>query len=216
MKPFVERILKTVRLYHPLRNGLWRLRSPGILADWQKNGRPVPPPPAAKHQTLRDLARRSGLRILVETGTYRGDTLQALRQEFDRLYSIELSPALFAEAQNRFRSARNIELIQGDSGSRLAQLVPRIEQPALFWLDGHYSAGITARGDKVTPVFDELEAILAAPLRHVVVIDDARLFGMDPGYPSLDELRVFVLARNPDLDITVQDDSIRIIPRPAP
>ena len=31
--------------------------------------------------------------------------------------------------------------------------------PAIFWLDGHYSAGITAMGEQATPIFKELTHI---------------------------------------------------------
>lgn len=214
MNGLLERALKAMRLYHPLRNGLVRRRGRQQVAEWQQAGRPVPPPPAVKQENLRSCARKYGVRVLVETGTYRGDTVQALRNDFARIYSIELSPALFAQAQARFRSAKNVELIQGDSGEKLADLMRRLDQPALFWLDGHYSAGITAKGDKITPIFEELEHIFAAPARnHVVVIDDARLFGTDPGYPSMEELCRFIRSKNPAVDIAVQDDSIRITPR---
>lgn len=214
MTPVLENILKKMRLYHPLRNRLLRRRGRREVAAWQRAGRPVPPPPAAKHENLRACARKYGLRVLVETGTYRGDTIQALRNDFARIYSIELSPALFAQAQDRFRSAPNVELIHGDSGEKLADLMRRLDQPALFWLDGHYSAGITAKGDKITPIFEELGHIFSAPPRpHAIVIDDARLFGTDPGYPTLEELIRFVRAHGPNVDVSVQDDGILIVPR---
>lgn len=214
MNGLLERALKTTRLYHPLRNRLLRRRGRKELAEWQQAGRPVPPPPVVKQNNLMACARKYGLRIIVETGTYRGDTVQAMRNDFERIYSIELSPMLFAQAQDRFRSAPNVELIHGDSGEKLANLMRRLDQPTLFWLDGHYSAGITAKGDKITPIFEELEHILSAPVRnHVIVIDDARLFGTDPGYPDLEELIRFVRAHKPDAEIEVADDSIRILPR---
>lgn len=214
MNGLLERVLKATRLYHPLRNRRVRRRNRQQLVAWQRAGRPVPPPPAAKQQNLLACARQYGLRILVETGTYRGDTVEALRKNFERIYSIELSPFLFAQAQERFRSAKNVELIHGDSGAKLADLMRKLDQPALFWLDGHYSAGITAKGDKITPIFEELGHIFSAPSRaHAIAIDDARLFGTDPGYPTLEELVRFVRDKKPDAEIVVQDDIIRILPR---
>ena len=89
----------------------------------------------------------------------------------------------------------------------------RLQQPALFWLDGHYSAGDTARGEKDTPLYEELEQILRAPdLGHVIVIDDARCFGSDPAYPTLPALTAYVRSRRPEVEIAVADDSIRITP----
>ena len=89
----------------------------------------------------------------------------------------------------------------------------RLDRPALFWLDGHYSAGITARGDRDTPVLDELRHILSAQeARHVIVIDDAREFGVDPGYPTAEELTAFIRSMRPSARINIEDDSIRITP----
>ena len=181
------------------------------------NGKAAPPPHLLKQVVLRETAQRYGLRILVETGTYRGDMLEAMKRYFERLYSIELSPELHAEAKRRFKPDRNIQLIQGDSGRELARVLQWIDRPALFWLDGHYSAGVTARGDKDTPVYEELGCILRAPdLGHVVIIDDARCFGKDPGYPTIDEVKEFVLSRRPGVRISVENDSIRITPAEQP
>jgi hypothetical protein len=88
--------------------------------------------------------------------------------------------------------------------------VRRIDQPALFYLDGHYSGGITARAAKDTPIYEELSHIFEHDPRHVIVIDDARCFGRDPDYPSLHELREFIpLEAARRRDRSREDDSIR-------
>jgi hypothetical protein len=210
-------VIRRLPFYPMLRN----LRARGILdrefRDWVRNGKPAPPPHLLKQQVLRETGLRYGLRFLVESGTYRGDMLEALKRDFDRLYSIELSPELHAKAKKRFKPDKNIELILGDSGRELAQILRRIDRAALFWLDGHYSAGVTARGARDTPIYEELEHILGAPdLGHVVIIDDARCFGRDSGYPTIDELKKFVLSRRPGARISVENDSIRIKPKERP
>ncbi|MBD2771526.1 hypothetical protein [Iningainema tapete] len=89
----------------------------------------------------------------------------------------------------------------------------QLKQPALFWLDGHYSQGITARGDKDTPILEELDCILSYPdLGHVLIIDDARCFGTDPAYPNINELKSFIFNKRDYVEVSVQDDSIRIVP----
>jgi hypothetical protein len=206
--------------YHPLQNWLAarrRLRErqgqEGERKAWEARGRPIPPPHAAKQEVLRRYAQRYGLKIFVETGTYRGEMVEAMKPLFKKIYSIELSEQLFAAARRRFRWDSHVELIRGDSGRELGRIVATIDQPALFWLDGHYSAGITARGEKDTPIFEELGHILRAPdLGHVIVIDDARHFGSDPAYPTLEELRKYLLSRRPHVRVAVEGDSIRITP----
>jgi hypothetical protein len=211
----LKRRLRRVPGFYPVTDWLLRRRDEQAGREWAHTGRPVPPPHAIKQQNLRDHGRRYGLRILVETGTARGDMIQAMIDSFDRIISIELSDELFANAQWRFRRAGKVELLHGDSGAMLGEVVPNLAGPALFWLDGHYSAGMTALGEKSTPIYDELEHVLRSPERgHVIVIDDARLFGTDPDYPTFAELEAFVRARRDDLEVALgDDDSIRVTPR---
>ena len=182
-------------------------------AAWEKCGCPNPPPHFIKQQVLESFAQKFGARVFVETGTYYGDTVEAMRKLFDRIYSIELSEFLSKTAKKRFARHNHIEIIQGDSAVELKRLLEKIDQPALFWLDGHYSAGITARGEKDCPALEELEPILKSRHRHVIVIDDARCFGTSAGYPTIQELTDFVNRFRNDVDISVELDSIRIIPR---
>jgi len=184
------------------------------IAAWESAGRPVPPPHAYKQRVLRDCSRAHGARVMVETGTYLGDMLEALREDFGQVYSIELDRELHERAVRRFAGRRNVSILCGDSATVLPRLLDSISHPALFWLDGHFSAGITARGDKDTPVVAELEAIARHPVRgHVVLIDDARCFDGSHDYPSLQEIREFASRHWPDHTFEVKDDIIRILPR---
>ncbi len=100
-----------------------------------------------------------------------------------------------------------------NSAEKLREILADLSEPALFWLDGHYSGGDTARGTLDTPILQELDLILQQPdPGHVLLIDDARCFGTDPAYPSVDRLRTFILERNPSLQISVSGDSIRVEP----
>jgi len=167
-----------------------------------------------KQSVLKEYAGKYNLRILVETGTFYGDMVNAMKEEFDQIYSIELSQCLYKKCVRRFKGDKKIIIIQGDSGVEIKNVVDRIQRPALFWLDGHYSAGITAKGENETPICKELSHILNAPIRnHVIVIDDAWKFGSDPAYPSIEELTQFVMSRRDDLEITIKYDSIRITPK---
>lgn len=198
-------------VFHPLRGVVRKRRQPREVARWEQAGRPVPVPHVIKQKVLREYGRRFMLDTLVETGTYQGDMVDALRHDFSTIYSVELNYALFAAATERFRHDPHVHIVQGDSGTALGNVLGELRGPALFWLDGHYSAGITALGSKVTPIFEELDQIfLTGSEDHVVIIDDARLFGTDPGYPSLQALVEHVLARRPGADIQVDLDSIRL------
>jgi hypothetical protein len=213
MRRVIRAIVVRTPLYRPLRNFLDRGRDRRAIDEWRKAGSPIPPPHAVKQAVLRDYARRYRLAVLVETGTYYGEMVQAMTYAFRRIHSIELSGDLFERARNRFRGQVHVELIHGDSAHVLPSVLNRLTGPALFWLDGHYSGGETARGAVDTPILSELGHILTAKeAGHVIVIDDARCFGMDPAYPTLEALQEFVVARRPHCRYEVTGDSIRIAP----
>jgi len=213
MKKRIRQIIKKTSFYYPFHNWTVKKKQEKEFRNWEREGKPDPPPHIVKQEVLKTYAEEFGLTILVETGTFYGDMIEAMKPHFNSLYSIELSRELYEEAQNRFRGEGKIELIHGNSGIRLGDVISKIDKPALFWLDGHYSSGITARGEKDTPIYEELEHILNNPdNKHVIIIDDARCFGTEPGYPTVEELKGFIKSRNPAVNIVVQEDSIRITP----
>lgn len=144
-------------------------------------------PMRQKHGLLRDAARRHGLRVLVETGTYTGETAWALRREFDRIDTIELEPRLAHLARIRFARTPSVHLHEGDSAAVLPVILESLDRPALFWLDAHPSTDRSAR-DAPVPLAAELAAIAAHPVAgHVVVVDDLRLLGK-AGFPSPEDI----------------------------
>jgi hypothetical protein len=163
------------------------------IKAWIRDGRPYPPPHDVKSLALTHYALSYGLNTFVETGTYLGDTIWSLKDLFEQIYSVELSEELYRRAKKRFSGYSNIHLLQGDSSEKLFDVVRQLRTPALFWLDGHYSGGITAKGEKVCPIYDELEAVFSSIIKgHVIVIDDARLFVGKDDYPTYAELLAFI------------------------
>jgi hypothetical protein len=207
-------LAKRIPGYYPMHEVLARRRQEREYREWIAAGRPVPPPHLAKRKVLQAVAKEHGLTALVETGTFYGEMIAALRGEFSPIYTIELSSELHTLAARRFRRWPHIHAIQGDSGERIADILPLLDRPTLFWLDGHYSADVTARGALDTPILQELRHILDAPdLGHALVIDDARDFGSDPCYPTIETVKEFVLSRRPGMDCAIDTDSIRFTPR---
>ena len=217
MIQLMKQIIQKTPLYNPLSKWLAKRRYQIQFEEWKRNGRPVPPPHIVKQRTLQLYSKKYGLKVLVETGTYYGAMVEAMKDVFDHIYSIEISKELYELARERFKTVKHIELINGDSGVELKNVIDKLEidaRPALFWLDGHYSGGVTSRGNKDTPINEELSHILGGSDRgHVIIIDDARLFGIDPAYPNMEELKAFIKSKRVDVDIVVQDDSIRIVPK---
>jgi predicted O-methyltransferase YrrM len=144
-------------------------------------------PTRAKQRLLRETAQAHGLRVLVETGTYTGETAWAFRRLFDRIETIELEPTLVRLARIRFRGTPHVHVHEGDSATVLPRILESLDRPALFWLDAHPCTDRAAIGAPV-PLTTELAAIAAHPVEgHVVLVDDIRLMG-DPGFPAREEL----------------------------
>ena len=82
----------------------------------------------------------------------------------------------------------------------------------MYWLDGHYSAGITGTGESHCPLLKELESIFTLTTSpFVIAIDDARCFGNDPAYPTIDSLRELVAALSrSSVTVSVENDMILI------
>jgi hypothetical protein len=181
-----------------------------IVWQWRMAGRPVPPPPPVKHAIVKAYQRRFNLHVLVETGTFAGGMIDAALPFFDRITSIELDPTWHARAVERFRDAPRVTLLEGDSGARLSDVLATLGEPALFWLDAHYSGPVTARGAVDSPIVQELAAIRAHRVAgHVVLIDDMRVFDGTGGYPTVPELVQWIRDADPGGTVEVEDDILR-------
>jgi hypothetical protein len=184
-----------------------------LVLNWHKHKSPIPPPPKIKQKIVAELGQKYNCKALVETGTYKGDMIFAQLNNFEDLYSIELSPQYHSEALTRFKNNKHVNLIIGDSGTELPKLTPKLNKKTLFWLDGHYCGGITALSTIECPIFAELDAIFTSNAeRHMILIDDARDFVGKNDYPTIDELRKFVESYNQNYKLEIIDDVIRIYP----
>lgn len=166
-------------------------------------------PTATKRRFLDNAQSALRYPTFVETGTFHGDMSLYASSLFPRVHTIELSPELARRAKERFASIPNITVHQGDSGAILQDLLPAISTPCMFWLDGHYSGGITAKGHTDTPIIAELQAISKHGVRpHAVLIDDARVFGTDDAYPCLAEVMECLWDIDPNFRVGVSSDII--------
>jgi hypothetical protein len=187
--------------------------SAAAISQWKQAGSPVPPPHYVKQQVIAAYQEQSGYQVLIETGTYLGDMLFAQRDRFRKLYSIELSEALFAKARKRFKKRPHIQLVQGDSGTKIREILSGLDEPAIFWLDGHYSGGITALGDKKSPIEEELSHISARnTFQHLILIDDARGFDGADGYPTIPQMEEITRRLFPGYTMRVAKDIIQLLP----
>lgn len=198
-------------------SGLWYplslLRSIPAIFHWLRSGCKGLAPDPIKLMVIGSYLKRYSIDNFVETGTHVGKTLGYFAKKGIGCTSIELSQELYQAACTLFKASKNVRLVQGDSSRRLPELLQEINKPVLFWLDGHYSAGLTASAETHTPISAELKAILNHPIKQrVILIDDARYFDGTNDYPHLDDL-LRVIREDGSYSAEVSTDIIRLVPR---
>lgn len=198
-------------------SGIWYslnlLRNIPAILQWLRSGCNGLAPHPIKLMIITSYLKRFSIDNFVETGTYLGDTLGYFAKKGIWCTSIELSKELYQAACTIFEARKNVRLVQGDSSHRLPELLQEISNPVLFWLDGHYSSGLTASAKTHTPISAELKAILNHPIKqHVILIDDARYFDGTNDYPHLDDL-LRVIRDDGTYSVEVSTDIIRLVPR---
>jgi len=154
-----------------------------VLENWEQRGFSMPAPKRVKWSVLSRYGRATD--TWIETGTYRGDTTAFLAKEAAHVYSIEPGPDLAKAATERFADNDRVTIAEGLSEDRLPEILAKVEGPVSFWLDGHFSAGVTHRGPADTPIREELAAIeehLPRLGEVRVLVDDVRCF--DPTNPG--------------------------------
>ena len=181
--------------------------------EYEKRGCPVPPPHIIKQMTITEYQNKYRYDVFIETGTFFGDMVEAQKKRFARVISIELGVKLFNKATKRFRKDENVTIVFGDSGKVLPKILLEINEPVIFWLDGHYSEGVTASGETKCPIFQELDAIFNRnEFNHILLIDDARCFDGEGDYPSISQLIEYVQRKNENYQVEIKNDIIRFSP----
>lgn len=103
------------------------------------------------------------IQTIVETGTWIGNTTEALATLSDNVYTVEINRDSYNKARERFKENKNIKLFHMDSVAFLRQHIQKFTQPILFFLDAHYPA---------TPLIDELNTIAENKIKPVIIIHD--------------------------------------------
>jgi hypothetical protein len=175
-------------------------------------GRVNVPPPQAKRRQLLRLFRERGHSVFVESGTYRGDTVAFFLAHAERIVSVEVEPSLQAAAARRFADHGAVEILLGDALDLIPPLLAREAAGTLLFLDGHWSGGVTGTGREHEPAASILVALARREQRSplTIVVDDLRLFGTDPEFPTLDALTASARSAFPEARIHAGLDALII------
>lgn len=177
---------------------------------WEE-GHPLPA--MVKRKTVARYGKDYHCNVLIETGTYLGEMIEYQAKNFEKIFSIEIADALYKFSSKRLKRYKNIIIKKGDSSVVLGEIIRQLSETdkVLFWLDGHYSGGVTGRGEKNCPIYEELSAIFQRKHPCVILIDDARCFNGTGGYPTLEDLKSYIIREEPNSEIEVIGDIIKVI-----
>ena len=166
--------------------------------------------PEGKVNLIIEMQNKYGYNVFIETGTNYGYTLEKVHKHFKHNISIEIQKHYHDRAKEVF-AGKNIDLRLGDSAVVLPMIVDKLKEPAIFWIDAHYSA----RDNIKPPVDEELSAIMSSNYPHVALIDDARLFDEKADtylseFPTVNKIIEKMSSR---FDCNVDNDIIICLPK---
>jgi hypothetical protein len=160
------------------------------VQDWIEEGQPVPPPQTVKVLMLANALSAGGSRRFVETGTLKGLTSGLMAWMPDvTVDTVEISQKYYELSEEKLGDFSNVNRHLGDSGVVLPRIMDGLDEPAVFWIDAHFSGGDTGKGDLMAPVKAELNSLLGHHVKdHIILIDDMRDFSGFGGYPEASEV----------------------------
>jgi hypothetical protein len=177
----------------------------------------VLPPQSIKLEILKKNIPSPCPAVFVETGTYYGATVEAMKSLYKNLISIEVNEALYLKACDRFKGDANVRIVHGDCVREMPVILSQIQEPAVFWLDGHYSGGETGLGEVEDPILISLDQIAVHPVKdHTIFVDDARTFDGREGRPDISEVFNRLKKINNQYVIRVMSDIIVATVSPLP
>ena len=167
------------------------------------------------------LQKAYNVQLFVETGTYQGNTALWAAEHFQTVITIEASPEIYAQVVATHSQVKNVKFLYGHSKEQLATLVPSMNEPCIFWLDGHWCGGVSYGEEDECPLLEELLIINRSAQDHFILIDDARLFLNPPPPPHRTEqwpninAVLDLLAANRSRYTSVFEDVIVSVPESA-
>lgn len=175
-----------------------------------------------KEDTVKRYAKKYECNVFLETGTYKAEMDKAVYNNFEYLSSVEIQNFIYERNLEELKNYEKLHLYNGDSTVKIPIMLDDIKEhyknkrkKICFWLDGHYSAGDTGKGEKDTPILEELRGIKEAQIGEcVILIDDARCFihkGEFIDYPTIPYLKKYVKNMFHKCSFAVRGDIIRIL-----
>jgi hypothetical protein len=156
------------------------------------------------------LKYKGNKRVFVETGSYKGDTIQlALDCGFEKIHSMEIYLPLYLECQKRFANEPKVKIWYGDTNFNFEDMMSIIGEPCIVWADAHCSGHDSSyNSDKPYPLVEELRVIekqlFVRNFPHTIIMDDIRFWEKDWNMP-ITLIKNIVSEINPFYEFTFED-----------
>ena len=119
-------------------------------------------------------------KIFVETGTAYGQTVAEIQPYFEKIFTVEISKQLWEWTNPKISDCENVEHVLGDSLIEIPKFLDSLteEDKVFFWLDAHWSQGLSDKNHLDCPLIEECVIIDNQYKADIglVVIDDIRMF----------------------------------------
>jgi len=154
------------------------------------------------------IARDHNINYFVETGTQVGRTAAWAASHFRVVVTIEVDREYYIGSIQKYWHLNNVRFVFGNSAEKLLEIAPFIKEPAMFWLDAHWSRDLSyPQPEIICPVMAEIEAINhGEDPGHVIMIDDARLF-VGGNWPEIGEV-IRALQEGHNRHVIIKEDVI--------
>ncbi len=121
------------------------------------------------------LVKENNIKNIIETGTYKGNSTKYFGEIADNVHTIESDPVLYKKTKERedLNKRNNITFHLGKSQDVLNEIIPKLKDETLFFLDAHWG--------KPCPTPLELETIAKHKIKPFILIHDF----MVPNHPEL-------------------------------
>jgi predicted O-methyltransferase YrrM len=126
-------------------------------------------------EEFKSLIKKFGIKYIIETGTYLGDTTEELAKIVGHVHTVEINPSYQKDAKEKLKGFNNIYFFLGSSPEILDKvLLPDCNPATMIFLDAHWN--------DYCPLIDELKMIAKHKLRPVIAIHDFKVPGKPYGY----------------------------------
>ena len=158
------------------------------------------PPEWIKRSILLKTIKYKNIKNFIETGTFLGETSILVAENVEEVYTCELSKPIYEKFlmklnQVKKESLEKINHYNNDSLEFLKIINEKSilsKSNTLFWLDSHYSGGLT-EGKRKCPLLKEINYILKnISSDSIILVDDIHNMNGLLGYPTISQIKKLI------------------------